>query len=227
LSGIAHRTPWARYCTLIGVVEQGGRTFIARIDPQVASIARGENMAREPRDTVTLATSAVVAESPYSRRHLRAFAAGLRALQLTGAMERVLDLTVGYALERVQFGRAIGKFQAIQQNIAIMGGQVAAARAGTLCVASALTREELVPALAAAKIRAGEAASTVARHAHQVHGAIGFTQDYELHFFTKRLWSWRDEFGSEAHWSRFLGYEACSVGGDDLWAFITNGLARV
>src|SRR5581483_11474470 len=106
------------------------------------------------------------------------------------------------------------KFQAIQQTIAIMGGQAAAVRAAVNAAAPVFEADDSFHVLAAAKIRAGEAAGVVARHAHQVHGAIGFTQDYPLHFLTKRLWSWRDEFGNEAYWSRKLGEEACRRGGD-------------
>jgi alkylation response protein AidB-like acyl-CoA dehydrogenase len=67
------------------------------------------------------------------------------------------------------------------------------------------------------KIRAGEAAGKVAEIAHQVHGAIGFTHEHSLHRLTRRLWSWRDEFGTESHWSRELGREVMSAGADALW----------
>ena len=84
-------------------------------------------------------------------------------------------------------------------------------------------RQSAELALAAAKIRAGEAAGAVAEIAHQVHGAIGFTHEHSLHRLTRRLWSWRDEFGTESHWSRELGRTVMAAGADTLWPTITAG----
>jgi acyl-CoA dehydrogenase len=77
------------------------------------------------------------------------------------------------------------------------------------------------PAAAAAKVRAGAAVEVVARLARQVHGAIGFTQEYKLHHLTRRLWSWRGEAGTELHWSRVLG-AALLNSGDTLWGALTR-----
>jgi acyl-CoA dehydrogenase len=62
----------------------------------------------------------------------------------------------------------------------------------------------------------------VARLAHQVHGAIGFTQEHKLHHLTRRLWSWRDEAGTELHWSRVLGAGLLADGPDALWPALTR-----
>ena len=75
---------------------------------------------------------------------------------------------------------------------------------------------------AAAKVRAGTAVEVVARLAHQVHGAIGFTQEHKLHHLTRRLWSWRDEAGSELAWSRVLGAGVLADGPDALWPALTR-----
>jgi len=54
-----------------------------------------------------------------------------------------------------------------------------------------------------------------------MHGAIGFTQEHRLHYWTRRLWSWRDEFGNEAFWARRLGGAVAAAGADRLWHGIT------
>jgi acyl-CoA dehydrogenase len=128
---------------------------------------------------------------------------------------------VQYAQDRVQFGRPIAKFQAIQHNLAVLASQAAAAGAAAEIAAEAVADGIRIPAIAAAKTRAGEAAGIGAGIAHQVHGAIGFTYEHRLHFFTKRLWAWRDEYGSESEWSGRLGQHMAAAGADRLWAEIT------
>jgi len=76
--------------------------------------------------------------------------------------------------------------------------------------------------IACAKIRTGEAAGLGAGIAHQCHGAIGFTYEHSLHFVTRRLWSWRAEFGAEVHWAAALGREVAARGADALWPFLTS-----
>jgi alkylation response protein AidB-like acyl-CoA dehydrogenase len=87
-------------------------------------------------------------------------------------------------------------------------------------VAGAIAEPGLVP-IAAAKIRSGQSAGRAAELAHQLHGAIGFTDEHELHLFTRRLWSWRDEYGSESYWSARLGEVLVQGGADDLWKALT------
>jgi acyl-CoA dehydrogenase len=135
----------------------------------------------------------------------------------------VLAWTVQYAGERQQFGRPLGKFQAIQMELAEMAGEVTAVTALTDAAVQAMDRgSDFVLAAAAAKVRAGAAVEVVARLAHQVHGAIGFTQEHKLHHLTRRLWSWRDEAGSELVWSRVLGAGLLADGPDVLWPALTR-----
>jgi acyl-CoA dehydrogenase len=129
----------------------------------------------------------------------------LCAAQIAGAMERVLELTVRFANDRVQFGRPIGKFQAIQHQLAVMAEQCAAARmaAEIGCRSDTALPDPL--RAAAAKARASEAAALVAPLAHAVHGAIGITAELDLQLFTRRLHEWRADFGSERAWNLLLG----------------------
>ena len=167
-----------------------------------------------------------VVPAPLDSGALLAMAAVARSALMAGAIEHILVLAVDYANLRVQFGRPIGKFQAVQQNIAVLATQAAAARAaaesGSEAIDDWLTGygEALTHSIAAmsAKIRTGEAAGQACAIAHQVFGAIGFTEEHELHRFTKRLWSWRDECGNEAFWSLALGERVLVSGSEQtLW----------
>ena len=123
-----------------------------------------------------------------------------------GLAQGAYDLALAYARERQQFGRPIAKFQAVQHNLATLAGEVAAASAAADAAAEACALPAMaVGEVAIAKVRGGEAAGTGAAIAHQVHGAMGFTYEHSLHHATRRLWSWREEFGNEAVWAARLG----------------------
>jgi acyl-CoA dehydrogenase len=129
----------------------------------------------------------------------------LYAAQMAGAMQRVLDMTLQYANQRVQFGRPIGKFQAIQHQLAVMAEQTLAARMAAQigCASSGLLPDRLRAAIA--KARTSEAAVEVAALSHSIHGAIGFTHEFDLQIYTRRLHHWRLGAGSESHWHDVLG----------------------
>jgi len=145
--------------------------------------------------------------------------AALHAALLTGAMQRTFDLTLAYCNDRVQFGRSIGKFQAVQHQLSVMAEHVVAS---SLAAEAAFTSGPRVPALfaaAAAKTRASEAAPLVANAAHALHGAIGITEEYDLQLLTRRLHEWRMAHGSELHWSGVLG-DAVLTSGKRLSDFV-------
>jgi len=150
-----------------------------------------------------------------------------RALQTAGALEAILTMSVAYANERVAFERKIGKFQAVQQNLARLAGEVAAALAVSGSAADALAQAgEIDDAVfleaASAKIRCAEAAQEGAAIAHQVFGAIGFTKEHVLHRFTLRMLAWRDDFGNESHWAAELGRRVAARGADDFWPLVAS-----
>ena len=135
---------------------------------------------------------------------LRPIAAVLRAQLISGAAGRVMEMTVAYANERVQFGKPIGKQQAVQQQLSVLAEQAVAAR-----IAAAIgVRAGLQPKLADAAIAkhgASLAAGQVAAIAHAVHGAIGISEEYDLQLLTRRLHGWRLADGSESYWAGVLG----------------------
>lgn len=120
------------------------------------------------------------------------------ALQV-GVAQGALDLAVGYAKERVQFGRVIGSFQAVKHLLAESLVRVDLARAAVL--AAALTVDDPRAAdpdqaVSAAKVLADDAASTGGRTCVQVHGGMGFTWEVLAHLYLKRAWYQETCFGS-------------------------------
>jgi acyl-CoA dehydrogenase len=180
-------------------------------------------------------------ENPYpvSLLHLVALA---RSAQMSGAIDAAHALTVRYAQERAQFGRKLASFQAIAQQLAQAAGEAAMARMAVEVAARSLGGIGVTPPTlagesdegnqnsrpsafhcATAKVISGEAATQCAAICHQVHGAIGYTEEYALHHFTTRLWAWRREAGSEAFWAERLGREVVAAGSAGFWPGVTAG----
>ena len=222
--GEVSRIPWGRDVEATAVLALCGTDIWVALVPRVAWACEPEqNVAREPRDRLTIDGMALsAARSSNDPAALRAVGAAMRAQQIAGALTRLTAMTTQYAQDRVQFGRPIGKFQAVQQNLAVLAGQTAAAVAAADLAAEAVANGVKVLPIAAGKARTGEAAGIGAAIAHQVHGAIGFTFEHSLHFLTRRLWSWRDEFGNEAEWNRLLGRHMAAAGAGRLWAEIVG-----
>jgi len=226
VSGMMRRVPWGRVAKA-GIAVSGGRLLL--VDIAEARVTPGVNLAREPRDDLALDGARVMAAAAlpahWSGDVLFQAGATLRAAQMAGAIGRVLEMTVRYAGERVQFGRPIARFQAVQQSLAMLAGEAAAAARAAEAAFAALDSGPGPHEAAVAKIRAGEAAGKAAAIAHQVHGAIGFTYEHDLHFLTKRLWSWRSEFGSESEWAVLLGRAFAGARGEALWPALTARFA--
>lgn len=227
LSGTASRVPWAADCAnAVIIAEENGVAQIGALDLSTASIAEGENVAKEPRNDVTLDGVDVDMRplpNDVPADGIQLYGAMIRAAQLAGALEMVLEQSVQYANERTQFGRPIGKFQAIQQELARAAGETAAA--GVIAEAPFAALDDGKPAgylIAAAKARTSEAAGIAASVGHQTHGAIGFTYEHTLHFFTRRLWAWRSEFGNQRFWWKRLGERSVARGAENFWADITG-----
>ena len=231
LSGQATRVPWGRQAErLVLLVDGPGGAMVVALDgSNSARVTPGANVAGEPRDTLAFDAVPIAAgaAAPAKADRTEAYRRGAlaRAMQMSGALERSLEIALGYVQERKQFGRQISKFQAVQQNMAVLAGQVAAAVAAADAGVEALEQpdpelRELL--IAIAKTRVGEAATLGAELAHQVHGAIGFTQEYALQLSTRRLWSWRDEFGADAEWAARVGAIVCARGAEALWPTLTE-----
>ncbi|MFD9615136.1 acyl-CoA dehydrogenase family protein, partial [Streptomyces sp. NPDC059083] len=146
-------------------------------------------------------------------------------IQLAAALEQIVAWTLEYAAQRQQFGRTLDHFQSVQHAVASMVGETASAAA----IVDNVLRAETPPPFAGltALVRASEAAATVARVAHQIHGAIGFTREHRLHLLTTLVWSWRDECGPDRALAAALGR---ALSESDLWSQLltlsTEGLPQ-
>jgi acyl-CoA dehydrogenase len=152
-----------------------------------------------PRSDVDKATAVC---STVDERLVQAF---VHAAQIAGALSAVFERTLDYANVRKQFGKPIGSFQAIQHQLSVMAEHVFAARmaADVACSRDGMRFDRFK--IAIAKARTSEAAVEVAALSHAIHGAIGFTEEYDLQLLTRRLNAWRLSAGSEGYWHTVVG----------------------
>ena len=231
IAGTVHHVAWARHAPHALVSLNDRRLALVSLRQSAVRCDPRLDPARLPSDTVVFdnAPCVALAASPLALpQPVWTLGALARSLMIVGALESALAQSVRYATERVQFGKPIGKNQAIQQQLALMAGDAAAARMAALAAAadapSAMdpTAASAAFSVAVAKVRAGEAATRAAGIAHQVHGAIGFTREHSLHFATRRLWAWREQFGSDSWWAERLGRAAIAGGPAAFWPAVTH-----
>jgi acyl-CoA dehydrogenase len=176
--------------------------------PQACRLNDGISLASEPSNTVAFdrVKPLAVRAPELDQTALMLMGCVVRSGRDRGRLEAILDFTVRYANERVAFEKPIAKFQAVQHNLARLAGEVSAAMTAAHSAADAIAQRRCVrrcdlSRATAAKIRSAEAAQEGAAIAHQVHGAIGFTNEHILHRYTLRMLSWRDDFGNESYWA--------------------------
>jgi acyl-CoA dehydrogenase len=232
LSGRARGIPFAGDSRHIAALVHGPEGLsVALVAVSQCAIERGVNLAGDGHDSVTFDMVEPLALKPlpggFDRNALLLMGAVVRSLQIAGALESILDASVGYANQRVAFEKKIAKFQAVQHNLARLAGESAAALAAATSAADAIAHgqnfdDAVFLEAASAKIRCSEAAEKGAAIAHQVHGAIGCTIEHILHRFTLRALAWRDDFGSESHWAVQLGQFVAARGADELWPLVAS-----
>ncbi|MFC9925877.1 acyl-CoA dehydrogenase family protein [Streptomyces sp. NPDC127190] len=223
VSGTLPRVPYGATSTAVVLSEGPGGPVLFPVDPArtTVTVVGGTNLAGEPRDTLHLHDYAVAADdvhplSPAELAEARLRAALARAALISGAAERCVELTVRHTTTRMQFGRPLSRFQAVKQEEARLIEESALVRAAV----DAAARDLSPVGVAAAKAQASASVAEIARIAHQLHGAVGFTELSELRHATTRLWSWRDEDGDESYWAARLGREALAA--DDVWALLAG-----
>jgi len=216
VSGTVGRVPWARSAKRIALVLDGRVFVIAREDVDVHP---GVNLAGEERDTMVIDCAMAEPREDLDPDALLLRGALVRGVLMAGALERSCALALEHARERVQFGRPIGRFQAVQAHLVTIAQQ--AALVGV--AADAAIERQAAFEIGAAKLLANRAAVSAGRAAHQVLGARGVTLEHPLSLETRRLWSWRSEYGGERYWSERIGRAAVHRGADRLYPAITAG----
>lgn len=213
---LARQVTWGRNVARVVAISQQSNEIVLSLEPQVEQQSR--NLAGEPVHVIALNDTQRITldQPPYAQMALA------RANLLAGNLQSQLDLGVLFATERKQFGRSISKFQAIQHSLAVIAAEVAASQRAADAAADALGDERFISEVAVAKARVGEAAGVVAEQVHQIHGAMGFTYEHRLHHFTRRAWTWRDEWGHEVYWQAVLGRDLCQLGADQVWNFVAT-----
>jgi acyl-CoA dehydrogenase len=232
LSGRARGVPFAKAAKHFAVLASGADgCSIALVEASAVRIEAGLNLANDNTDAVTFdrvrPLTIMPAPKGFDQNSLMLMGGVARSLQIAGAMESLLDISVRYSNERVAFEKKISKFQAVQHNLARLAGEAAAAVAAATSAADTLTSaasfdDAVFLEAVSAKIRCSEAAEKGGAIAHQVHGAIGFTIEHILHRFSLRALSWRDDFGSESYWAVELGRRIAARGADDLWPLVAS-----
>ncbi|HUQ14305.1 MAG TPA: acyl-CoA dehydrogenase family protein [Novosphingobium sp.] len=216
------RVAFGRHCAAVLAAAEGG----LRLYPGAAcSFAEGASPDGQPRDKVRFTGEPAAAFA--SNADLRAQGAFCLVAQAAGAFESAFALAIEHVNTRVQFGKPLAKFQAVQQALAEASEEIAAVLAAGQATAQAFEAGDASFEIAAAKLRMNRAIEIAVPILHRVHGAIGFTLEYPLNRYTRRLMSWRSAFGNDAFWARRLGDRVARLGGKELWREMTARGDRV
>jgi alkylation response protein AidB-like acyl-CoA dehydrogenase len=192
-------TPYALYADSVDLVvaQRGDRLVRGTVGERRVSVDGSRRLFEVEADGEVLADLdvAVVAER----------AAVAAAAQLVGLAQRMLDMSVAYVAQREQFGKPVGSFQAVKHHLADAALRLEFARpcvhVAAWMLASGAEADVVVQQVSLAKAQASEAALLAARKALQVHGAIGYTVEYDLHMWMKRAWALAAAWG-DAAWHR-------------------------
>ncbi|WP_406457459.1 acyl-CoA/acyl-ACP dehydrogenase [Streptomyces sp. NBC_00876] len=219
VSAVLTSVPWARDAARLVLCAPGATALLLDLGDASVTVRNVDNIAGEPRDTVVVADTPVtaVAGAP-TYEEVRERLALLWSAAVLGAAHGAYRLTRTYVSEREQFGAPLLKIPAVAGNLARMRVQLVQADAA---LALARDGEPLGGCADIARVTTAAAATEIARIAHQLHGAMGITEEYPLHRLTRRLWSWRDAVASERHWAESIGRRAAAAGESGVWTRTT------
>lgn len=232
ISGTAYNIPWGRYAQHLVTITSGinGHELVL-VDLQNATIETSVNLAGEPRDTIKFKNAAIVQSSgtltSIQLQHITKLETAFKLALITGAVDKINELTVQYTKERQQFGRPIHRFQLVQQHLVQLAGENAVMQAAFNNLSAALQKELDQNEVAYARVRAEDAITQVTTIAHQVLAAIGTTHEHALQQYTRRLWAWRDEGTDSHYWNDVIATDLLKNSGDNLWSYLTENKGKV
>jgi acyl-CoA dehydrogenase len=213
---------WGR--NVAGIVTAIDDTIVLVKPSDAKTITQRSNLAGEPRDRLVFidAPAVVAPAEAFDAGRLFDEAALLNLGQVAGALSAALERSIEYACNRKQFGRPIAQFQSVQQSLAVMGEEAAVADCAATSAFAAAARGDAGFEIACARLRAQQAIEAGCSISHQVHGAIGFTREYDLRRFTQRLMAWRSEHGTDAYWADRHGTAIAARGVERFWSDLTD-----
>jgi acyl-CoA dehydrogenase len=221
LSGFVHDVPGIQAAEYLVIPVESWVCLVSKTQVRVTPTI---NVANADRGTVYFDASQVhvIAELPARLSHLDLFAhlAFARAIQLSGALIAIRDLSISFAKHREQFGKPIAAFQVIAHYLAELA-ELALVGEGAIATALALPT---TLNFAIAKSVTGRAAREASRIAHQIHGAMGMTQEYVLGRYTTCMWAWTEEAGRPEFWNTYIGQKFLEQSDRNLWISITDGI---
>lgn len=221
LSGFAHDVPGIQAAEYIVIPVD---SYMCLVSTSQVTVTPTVNVANDDRGTVHFDSSPVqiLAELPAHLSQVDFFAhlAFARAIQLSGALIAVRDLSIEFAKTREQFGKPIAALQVIAHYLAELAEL---ALVGEGAIAAALERPTTLN-FAIAKSVTGRAAREAARIAHQIHGAMGMSQEYALGWYTTHMWAWIEEAGRPEFWNTYIGQAFLEQSEPNLWVSITDGV---
>ncbi|MDR3663232.1 MAG: acyl-CoA dehydrogenase family protein [Mycobacterium sp.] len=213
----AQDVPWP-HCGPVLLAEHGPDALHVAVLDQPIITAERHNLAGEPRAVIEFDLAAIdVVSLPLTiADELTIRGAWCRCIQIIGAFDAAAELTVTHTGSRVQFGRPLSTFQAVQHALAAMLGEIERSRAATILAIRAADQygfgdARTAYAVSVAKVAVGRAVAPVTTIAHQLHGAIGTTAEHPLWRATMRARSWADEFGSAGWHARRLAGRATAA----------------
>jgi acyl-CoA dehydrogenase len=213
--------PWGRWLDEVVLIAADGTVSVAR---EVDVVTTGEDLAGGPVDAVALGGIVEVGRLGGQRTVARARAGVLWSAQMLGAARGVHALAQAHVTTREQFGEPLVRIPAVAASLAHV-------RTGLIQLETVVERAALVAerdaegfleAAAVCRTIADAVATDVAARAHQLHGAMGVTEEYGLGAYTRRLWSWRDADGGARSWSELIGRAARERGEAAVWDVFTT-----
>ncbi|MFJ8262188.1 acyl-CoA dehydrogenase family protein [Rummeliibacillus sp. NPDC094406] len=224
--GTLTNVPWARHADeLVAIAKAEEGDYLVKVAIEDTFLEQNINLSCEPRDTIILENvkvlhKSVVALTSEQLQTIMHVETAAKVALMAGTIEKINDLTVQYTKEREQFGRPIHRFQLVQEHLALLAGETVIIRSAVDNMIAALVENRHQNEVILTRIRIDEATKTVSTSAHQVHGAIGVTHEHNLHQYTRRLWSYRDEGVTQSEWSEILANELLQSD-ESLWESLT------